>query len=606
MHRVLGRTVRERSRNRPQLEELESRHLPSATITPAIDFRSALGPPNVVLNQGAFGPSQVRHAYGFDQISFMNRLGQTITGDGRGQSIAIVDAYDDPNIASDLATFDQNYGLPAPPVFRKWDEFGSTNYPAVDSGWDLEISLDVEWAHAIAPKANIILFEANSNSFTDMLTAVDTARHLGGVTVVSMSWGGWETQIGAALDLSTLDGILTTPAGHIGITFVASAGDNGAAEAPEWPAASPHALAIGGTTLTTSDAQGTYGSEAAWYLGGGGIATWEAEPSWQTTVQNFGKRTNPDVSIVGDPQTGVAVYDSVPYTGTTGTTSSGWFQVGGTSAGSPMWSALIAIANQGRVLAGKAMLNQAQAIVYFLSASDFHDVTSGTNGYPADSGYDLATGLGTPMANLVVRDLVRDNHVVNVPPGILPNVPFVTKAVITPYHLAASLHASVTPQDTSRPPAVSPTSGSNSTPAVVPSSIDVAGKLSSSVDLSGTSALLRVEIPVAQVSEEPSELPAEKSPTPTGNEDEAGAESAAAVNLGSGTDSEVEVLFTARPAGRLEPVVEAAGAMGLGIDSLAAILAAALIGAGVVMPAYRNRLAGKRLREQIDWTLLIP
>src|SRR5262249_24560530 len=158
------------------------------------------------------------------------------------------------------------------------------------------------------------------------------------------------------------------------------------------PAISPNVLSVGGTTLTRADDQGTYGSETAWTLGGGGIATFEAEPSWQALVQSTGRRTNPDVSYEGDPQTGVAVYDSTPYQG-----SSGWWQVGGTSGSAPQWAALLAIANQGRALFGKGSLKSAQVIVYSLSTTDFHYITTGTNGYPADTGYDLATGLGTPV-----------------------------------------------------------------------------------------------------------------------------------------------------------------------------------------------------------------
>jgi hypothetical protein len=396
--------------------------LSGLVVSPQLFAHPELGPPNLVLNQSAFAPSQIRHAYGFDQIAFTDGH-HTVAGDGRGQTIAIVDAFDDPNIASDLALFDQTYGLPAPPSFTKLDQFGGTNYPAGNTSWPLETSLDVEWSHAVAPGANIVLVEANSASFPDMMTAVDTARHLPGVSVVSMSWGLWEAEVALSYSIPALDGVLTTPSGHSGITFVASAGDTGSAEAPEWPSISPNVLSVGGTTLTRADSQGTYGSETAWTLGGGGISTTETEPSWQQLVQSTGRRTNPDVSYNGDPQTGYAVYDSIPYNSTTGS-GVGWWQVGGTSAGSPQWSALLAIANQGRALTRQGPLNQAQVIMYSLSTADFHDITTGTNGYPADTGYDLATGIGTPIANVVVRDLVLDNHVIDIPPGLLPILPF--------------------------------------------------------------------------------------------------------------------------------------------------------------------------------------
>src|SRR5262249_21361675 len=136
---------------------------------------------------GGFSPAQIRHAYGFDQISFNG-----VPGDGRGQTIAIIDAYDQPNIAGDLATFDSTFCIAAPPSLTKGNQAGGTSYPVVDAGWGLEISLDVEWAHAIAPAANILLVEANSNNFSDLFAAITYAKNLPGVSVVSMSWGSSE------------------------------------------------------------------------------------------------------------------------------------------------------------------------------------------------------------------------------------------------------------------------------------------------------------------------------------------------------------------------------------------------------------------------------
>jgi hypothetical protein len=143
------------------------------------------------------------------------------------------------------------------------------------------------------------------------------------------------------------------------------------------------------------------------------------------------------VSYDGDPQTGFAVYDSIPDSTTTGTVS-GWVQVGGTSAGSPQWSALIAIADQGRALSKQPTLGDIQQIVYSLSSTDFHDVTTGANPFPADIGYDLATGIGTPIANIVVRDLVQNNQVVTIAPGLLPVLPF-ANFVMTPFSFTGSL-----------------------------------------------------------------------------------------------------------------------------------------------------------------------
>ncbi|HMC63694.1 MAG TPA: S53 family peptidase [Gemmataceae bacterium] len=353
-----------------------------------------------------FTPAQIRHAYGFDQITFQ-ASGQTYQGNGSGQTIAIVDAYDDPNILSDLRYFDRTFGLPDP-VFTKATPQGM---PRADAGWAGEIALDVEWAHAIAPKAKILLVEAKSDNLGDLLAAVDYARAQPGVVAVSMSWGTNEFS-----GETYYDNHFLPPAGHLGgssglpgasnlpggITFVASAGDSGAWYGAEWPAVVPGVVSVGGTSLTLSST-GNYASETAWSDGGGGYSDYEREPAFQYGVQASGWRTNPDVAFNADPNTGVFVYDS--YNG-------GWFAVGGTSAGAPQWAGLIAIADQGRALAGKGSLyssSQSLTALYKMAgtsyASYFHDITSGSNGYSARTGYDLVTGLGTPRANAIVRAL---------------------------------------------------------------------------------------------------------------------------------------------------------------------------------------------------------
>jgi subtilase family serine protease len=341
-----------------------------------------------------YGPSQISQAYGFNQITFNNG---TIKGDGTGQTIAIVDAYDQPNIAGDLATFDSTYGLPAPPSFTKVNQSGGTSYPATDPTWGLEISLDVEWAHAMAPGANILLVEANSSGDADLLTAVDYARRQPGVAVVSMSWGGgeWPTE-------SLYDSYFTTVAGHSGVTFVASTGDSGSSGAPEFSSVSPNVIAVGGTALSL-DKAGNYLSETGWSGSGGGISAYEAQPAYQKGVvtQSSTMRAVPDVAYNASSTSPYAVYDS--------SQASGWLQVYGTSAGAPQWSALIAIADQGRALNGLGALDgatQTLPLLYGLPASDYHDITSGSNGaYSAAPGYDLVTGLGTPRANLIVAAL---------------------------------------------------------------------------------------------------------------------------------------------------------------------------------------------------------
>jgi hypothetical protein len=330
-------------------------------------------------------PGQIAQAYGFNQVSFGNGA---IQGNGAGQTIAIVDASYDPNIASDLQKFDAQFGLSAPPSFSQFVEQGATT----NSGWALETALDVEWAHAMAPGANIDLIEANNSSLGSLMSAVNYARNLANVSVVSMSWGA-----GEFASETQYDSLFTTPAGHIGITFVASSGDGGAGTT--WPSVSPNVLAVGGTSLSTNSS-GSFVGETAWSGSGGGISTFETEPSYQTSVQTTGQRTTPDVAYNADPNSGFAVYDSVPYAG-----QNGWFEVGGTSAGAPQWAALIAIADQGRALSGQGTLSNAQSTLYTLPASDFHDIASGSNGYAAASGYDLVTGRGSPVANSIVQAL---------------------------------------------------------------------------------------------------------------------------------------------------------------------------------------------------------
>ena len=298
--------------------------------------------------------------------------------------------------------FDQAYGLPAPPSFTV-DNLGATT---TNAGWALETALDVEWAHAIAPQANIILVEAASSSLTSLMSAVAFAGKQAGVTVVSMSWGASEFR-----GESSYNSVFTTAAGHVGVTYVAASGDTGASIGPDYPSVSPNVLAVGGTTFALT-ASGAYSAESGWSGSTGGFSN-QSEPSYQrSTLQsvglNAGVRTTPDVSFVADPATGVSVSDSVAYDG-----QSGWFQVGGTSLAAPAWAGLIAIVDQGLATGGKSSLTTAQVLtdLYSLPGSDFNDITTGFNGYSATAGYDLVTGLGTPRANLLVAGVLAENGV---------------------------------------------------------------------------------------------------------------------------------------------------------------------------------------------------
>jgi subtilase family serine protease len=344
---------------RPALECLDARYLPSV-LTPA----------------------QVTHAYGLDAITF-NSGGQTVKGDGSGQTIAIVDAFHDPYLASDLHTFDQTYNLPDPQLAQVNLAGGKTN-----DGWAGEETLDVEWAHAIAPGAKIVVVEAKSTNRQDMMGAVDVARNLPGVSVVSMSWG-----MGEFSGMNAADRHFVTPAGHNGVTFTSASGDEGAAGGAEWPASSLDVLAVGGTTLL-SDSAGNYQGEIAWSGSSGGFSHFEAEPSFQRSVQSSGRRNTPDVSFVADPFTGVAVYTTLP-----SVAIGAWSAVGGTSVGAPAWGAIIAIVNQGRATAGQGTLDggsQTLPGLYRLPSSDFHAVAAGSL---------VSTGLGTPNGPGLVNDL---------------------------------------------------------------------------------------------------------------------------------------------------------------------------------------------------------
>ncbi|HEY2837972.1 MAG TPA: S53 family peptidase, partial [Pirellulales bacterium] len=284
------------------LEPLESRALLSAiSIVDSILAHPAIDPLAVTNpTPRGYTPAQVKQLYSFSGVTFNG----SIQGDGTGQTIAIVDAYNDPNIASDVHVFDTTFGLPDPKL-TVVNQTGGTRLPATDAGWSEEIALDVEWAHAMAPGAGIVLVEANSSSISDLMAAVNTARSYAGVSVVSMSWGSGEFS-----SERQYDQYFTTPAGHTGVTFVASAGDNGAQAM--WPAVSPNVMSVGGTTLSSS------GSETAWSGSGGGYSRFETEPSFQRTVQTTGVRSSPDVSYNANPNTGFAVYDTVAAGGRTG------------------------------------------------------------------------------------------------------------------------------------------------------------------------------------------------------------------------------------------------------------------------------------------------
>jgi hypothetical protein len=348
---------------RPSLDQLDNRCLPSA-----------------------FTLTQVSNAYGIDAITFRSASGAIVPGNGAGETIAIIEAYHDPSLESDLHVFDQANNLPDPQLTVINQAGSKTN-----STWASEETLDVEWAHAIAPGANILVVEARSQTLAALMSALDAAREAPGVVAISMSWGFSEMA-----DEALYDAHFTTPAGHEAITFVAASGDDGLKAGAEYPAASRDVLSIGGTTLSV-DGDGNYLSETAWSGSGGGYSLYEAEPSYQDSVQSTGYRRTADVSFDANPSTGIQVYET-PIHGGKGS----WQTVGGTSFATPAWAALIAIADQGRALEGEDSLDgatQTLPTLYSLPLSDFHPAT----------GNVLQTGLGSPNAPALVANLVASN-----------------------------------------------------------------------------------------------------------------------------------------------------------------------------------------------------
>jgi subtilase family serine protease len=323
------------------------------------------GNPAASTSPTGLSPATVKSVYNFP----------TSLTAGAGKTVAIVDAYDDPTAESDLAVFSSQFGLPpcttANGCFHKVNQTGGSSYPRKDSGWALEISLDVQWAHAIAPGAHILLVEASSNSFTNLLAAEDYAKTH--AQYVSNSWGASEFSSESSYD---------SHFSQSGVSFFVSSGDAGTPA--EYPSASPNVVSVGGTTLHF-DRSGNFTSETGWSGSGGGCSAYENATSAQSGFSQYGqvncggKRATPDVSLDADPSSGVSVYDTTRYQG-----QQGWFQVGGTSASSPMWAGRSAVAG--------AVVNS--AYVYGNNIT-FRDITSGNNGASALVGFDLVTGRGS-------------------------------------------------------------------------------------------------------------------------------------------------------------------------------------------------------------------
>ncbi|MFJ1810247.1 MULTISPECIES: peptidase S8 [unclassified Streptomyces] len=327
-----------------------------------------------------YGPSDLQDAYGLTGAASSN---------GSGETLAIVDAYDDPNAAADLAKYRTYYGLPACTVangcFKKVSQSGSTtSLPSADSGWAEEESLDLDMASAVCPNCKILLVEATSSSMANLGKAVNEAVTLG-AKFVSNSYGGSESSSDTSYDTSYFK--------HAGVAITVSAGDEG--YGAEYPAASKYVTSVGGTALSTSSTTRGW-TEKVWNTSstegtGSGCSAYDAKPTWQTDT-GCSKRTISDVSAVADPATGVSVYDSYGVT-------AGWYTFGGTSASAPIIAAVYA-------LAGTPGSSDYPAAYPYADTSALNDVTSGSNGTcsssaaylcTAKSGYDGPTGLGTPQ-----------------------------------------------------------------------------------------------------------------------------------------------------------------------------------------------------------------
>jgi hypothetical protein len=373
---------------------------------------------------------QIRSAYDINAIpTTTNRYGNAVPQlDGEGQTIAVVDPFDDPNIYSDVNRFDEQMSLtaggpklydpakpndggmygPAESFLTVVGPFGrpvsratpSIDYvaPDVNEQNAEEEAASVEWIHAIAPAAKIVLVEfntsANLSTSNQLFDALLTAATRPGVSVVSLSFGIPEPPSLNA-EQAVEDLIFNN---HLGVTFLAAAGDKGAAGTPAvgFPAYSPDVIAVGGTTLNNINPL----NETGWSLSGGGLSAHEPAPSYQKqAVPGQLHRAIPDVALSADPTKGAQIYSSFNRT-PAGTSP---VMYGGTSFATPVWAGLIGLVNQGRADAHRPLLNatnptEALTDLYNLPNADFHDVATGSNGYSAGRDFDFVTGLGTPVA----------------------------------------------------------------------------------------------------------------------------------------------------------------------------------------------------------------
>jgi len=321
---------------------------------------------------GAYAPADLQAAYALSASG------------GVGQTVAIVDALDNPNAEADLAAYRSRFGLPACTTangcFRKVNQSGASSpLPVGDTGWGQEIALDLDMASAACPSCHLVLVEANTTSFSDLATAVDTAANTFHANAISNSYGGSEFSAETSASYEA-------HYNHPGSAITVSSGDNG--YGMEFPAASRYVTAVGGTSLSR-DTSARGWSEKAWSGAGSGCSAYVAKPAWQTD-SGCGMRAVADVAAVADPNTGVAVYDSYGSAG-----GANWYIFGGTSVAAPIIAGVYALAGSSATVSNASNL--------YSHRSALNDVTAGSNGTctvaylcVAQAGYDGPTGLGTP------------------------------------------------------------------------------------------------------------------------------------------------------------------------------------------------------------------
>ena len=392
-----------------------------------------------------YSPAQIRAAYGLPALP---TAGASISAAmaarlGAGQTIYIVNAKHNPNVIAELAAFNTKFGLPActtktiavtatlplapasataceiSVVYNNAAGGMTANAPAYDAGWATEIALDVQWAHATAPLARIVLIEAADASLNSLLGGVKLANAMG-PGVVSMSFGANEGSYTASVDGAF---------GAANMTYLAATGDSGAAVS--WPSVSPKVLAVGGTTLSYTGSGAR--AEVAWSGTGGGASAYVPAPSYQTkAVPGAGLttfRTVADVAFNADPSSGQYTAVMAP-----GSTAVKWMSMGGTSLATPQWAGLVAIGNAVRAQAAKPALGAAHAFFYNgigavpgTYAAAFADVVQGKHGTcgscTAQRGYDQLTGLGTPNVESLLNTFANG--------GASASAPVVTSAAIT-------------------------------------------------------------------------------------------------------------------------------------------------------------------------------